>query len=138
MVEIHAKRVDVLRSFFALRASYTVDQKRELWSSILDESSFTCRMPVTPYQSFPSSEVQVSNCQRTIVGVDSMINNAAANHVFLDSIVDRARFPEGKIMFQYTLVTEESVVAGNQLMAWWAMSTLNAKRQCGACAELLQ
>lgn len=138
MVEIHAKRVDVLRSFFALRGSYTVDQKRELWSSILDESSFTCRMPVTPYQSFPSSEVQVSNCQRTIVGVDSMINDAAANYVFLDSIVDRARFPEGKIKFQYTLVTEESVVAGNQLMARWAMSTLNAKRQCGACAELHQ
>lgn len=138
MVEIHSKRVDVLRSFFALRASYTIDQKRELWSSILDESSFTCRLPVTPYQSFPSSEVQVSNCQRTIVGVDSMVADAAANYVFLDSIVDRTRYPNGKMKFQYTLVTEESVVSGNQLMARWAMSTLNAKRQCGAGSELHQ
>ena len=138
MVEIHSKRVDVLRSFFALRASYTIDQKRELWSSILDESSFTCKLPVTPYQSFPSSEVQVSNCQRTIVGVDSMVADAAANYVFLDSIVDRTRYPNGKMKFQYTLVTEESVVSGNQLMARWAMSTLNAKRQCGAGSELHQ
>lgn len=137
MVETHSKRVDVLRSVFALRAGYCFDQKRELWSSILDESSFTCRLPVTPYQSFPSSEVQVSNCQRTIVGVDAMISDAASNYVFLDSIVDRAQYPDGKIKFQYTLVTEESVVAGNQLMARWAMSTLNAKK-LGANTELHQ
>lgn len=100
MVEVHSKRVDVLRCFFALRASYSVSQNRELWSSILDESSFTCRLPVTPYQSFPSSEVQVSNCQRTIAGVDSMIGDAAANYVFLDSIVDRGQYPDGKIKFE--------------------------------------
>ena len=138
MIETHSKRVDVLRSFFALRAGYnSSDVRRELWSGILDESSFTCRLPVTPYQSFPSSEVQVSNCQRTIVGVDAMIADAAANYVFLDSIVDRAMYPDGKIKFQYTLVTEESVVAGTQLMARWAMSTLNAN-QCGSNTELQQ
>ena len=137
MLEVHSKRVDVLRSFFALRAGYGAEQKRELWSGILDESSFSCRLPVTPYQSFPSSEVQVSNCQRTIVGVDAMIADAAANYVFLDSIVDRASYPDGKIKFQYTLVTEDSVVAGSQLMARWAMSTLNAKK-CGSNTELQQ
>ena len=137
MLEVHSKRVDVLRSFFALRAGYGAEQKRELWSGILDESSFSCRLPVTPYQSFPSSEVQVSNCQRTIVGVDAMIADAAANYVFLDSIVDRASYPDGKIKFQYTLVTEDSVVAGSQLMARWAMLTLNAKK-CGSNTELQQ
>jgi hypothetical protein len=137
MVEIHSKRVDVLRSFFALRASYAPDQKRELWSSILDESCFTCRLPVTPYQSFPSSEVQLSNCQRTIVGVDAMIADVASNTVFLESVVDRSQYPHSKIKFQYTLVTEESVVAGNQVMARWAMETLNAKK-CGARTELHQ
>jgi len=137
MVEIHSKRVDVLRSFFALRASYTTDQKRDMWSSILDESSFTCRLPVTPYQSFPSSEVQLSNSQRTIVGVDAMMADVASNAVFLDSIVDRTRYPTSKIKFQYTLVTEESVVAGNQVMARWAMETLNAKK-CGGRTELHQ
>lgn len=137
LLETHSKRVDVLRSFFAVRASYSVDQKRELWSSILDESSFSCRMPVTPYQSFPSSEVQVSNCQRTIVGVDAMIADAASNYVFLDSLVDRAIYPGARINFQYTLITEEAIVAGTQLMARWSMSTLNAKK-CGANHELNQ
>lgn len=79
--EEHSKRVDVLRSFFALRAGYSPKQKRDLWSSILDESGFTCRLPVTPYQSFPSSEVQLANCQRTISGVDAMIADAASNSV---------------------------------------------------------
>ena len=138
MMETHSKRVDVLRSFFALRAGYnSCDVRRELWSGILDESSFTCRLPVTPYQSFPSSEVQVSNCQRTIMGVDAMIADAAANYVFLDSIVHRATYPDGRIKCQYTLVTEESVVAGTQLMARWAMSTLNATA-CGSNTELQQ
>eukprot|EP00986_Skeletonema_menzelii_P019946 scaffold29703_cov325-Skeletonema_menzelii.AAC.1 len=117
MVEIHSKRVDVLRSLFALRASYHVNQRRELWSSLLDECCFTCRLPVTPYQSFPSSEVQVSNCQRTIVGVDAMMNDVASNAVFLDSIVNRQRYPKGKIKFHYKLVTDETPIAGNQLMA---------------------
>jgi hypothetical protein len=81
LVETHSKRVDVLRSFFALRAGYSLKQKRDLWSSILDESGFTCRLPVTPYQSFPSSEVQLSNCQRTISGVDAMIADVASNAV---------------------------------------------------------
>ncbi|KAL7430400.1 hypothetical protein ACHAXM_004478 [Skeletonema potamos] len=137
MVEIHSKRVDVLRSLFALRASYNVDQRRELWSSLLDECCFTCRLPVTPYQSFPSSEVQVSNCQRTIVGVDAMMNDVASNSVFLDSIVNRQRYPKGKIKFHYKLVTDETPIAGNQLMARWSMETLNAK-QCGAHSELHQ
>jgi len=137
LLDTHSKRVDVLRSFFALRASYTVDQKRELWSGILDESSFTCRVPVTPYQSFPSSEVQVSNCQRTVVGVDAMIADSASNYVFLDSLVDRAKYPNAQINFQYTLITEEAVVSGTQLMARWSMSTLNAKK-CGANHELNQ
>eukprot|EP00804_Cyclotella_cryptica_P021309 CCRYP_001561-RA/>CCRYP_001561-RA protein AED:0.10 eAED:0.10 QI:243/1/1/1/1/1/3/201/1267 len=136
-VETHSKRVDVLRSFFALRAGYLLNQKRELWSSILDESGFTCRLPVTPYQSFPSSEVQLSNCQRTISGVDAMIADVASNAVFLDSLVDRYHYPKGKINFQYTLATEESVTAGNQIMARWSMETLNAKK-CGARTELHQ
>jgi PAS domain S-box-containing protein len=51
--------------------------------------------------------------------------------------VDRYRHPTGKIKFQYTLVTEDSVTEGNQIMARWSMETLNA-RQCGARTELHQ
>ena len=137
LVDTHSKRIAVLRSFFALRAGYNIHQQRELWESILDESSFHAVCPVTPYQSFPSSEVQVANCQRTILGVDAMISDAASNYVFLDSLIDRSKYPNARIKFQYTLVTEEAVVSGNQLMARWSMATTNAKK-CGSAVELKQ
>ena len=124
LVEMHNTRTEVLMSFFALRS--TNEKRRALWSSILDESCFSCSMPVTPYRSFPASEVQVSKCQRTIQGIDGMMADTASLHVLFDSIVDRKRFPNGKIDFRYTLVTEEAVVAGNQMMARWVMNTTNA------------
>jgi PAS domain S-box-containing protein len=64
-----------------------------------------------------------------------MMADTASLHVLLNSLVDRSRFPNGTIVFQYTLVTEEAVIAGNQIMARWVMSTLNAT-QCGARMEV--
>jgi len=133
LVEMNNTRTEVLMSFFALRSAN--EKRRELWSSILDESCFACVMPVTPYRSFPASEVQVSKCQRTILGIDGMMSDTASLHVLLNSLVDRSRFPNATIMFRYTLVTEEAVVAGNQMMARWVMTTLNAT-QCGARNEV--
>ena len=133
LVEMHNTRTEVLMSFFALRS--TNEKRRKLWSSILDESCFACVMPVTPYRSFPASEVQVSKCQRTVLGIDAMMADTASLHVLLDALVDRTKSPLGKIEFRYTLVTEEAVVAGNQMMARWVMSTTNAT-QCGAKLEV--
>ena len=133
LVEMHNTRTEVLMSFFALRS--TNEKRRKLWSSILDESRFTCIMPVTPYRSFPASEVQVSKCQRTILGIDAMMADTSSLHVLFSSLVDRTKYPEGKIDFRYTLVTEESVVAGNQMMARWVMSTTNAT-ELGARMEV--
>lgn len=122
LLEIQKTRTDVLLSFFALRSTY--EKRRPLWSSILDES-FTCVMPVTPYRSFPASEVQISKCQRTVMGVDGMIADTASMHVLLNSRVDRSRYPEGKVEFMYTLIAEEAVVSGTQMMARWNMTTTN-------------
>ena len=133
LVEMHNTRTEVLMSFFALRSVF--DKRRKLWASILDESCFACVMPVTPYRSFPASEVQVSKCQRTILGIDEIMADTASLHVLLSSLVDHTRFPHGKIDFRYTLVTEEAVVAGNQMMARWVMSTTNAM-QFGAKTEV--
>jgi PAS domain S-box-containing protein len=133
LVEMNNTRTEVLMSFFALRSAN--EKRRELWASILDESRFACVMPVTPYRSFPASEVQVSKCQRTILGIDGMMSDTSSLHVLLNSLVDRSRFPNAAIMFRYTLVTEEAVVAGNQMMARWVMTTLNAT-QCGARMEV--
>lgn len=133
LVEMHNTRTEVLMSFFALRSSN--EKRRKLWSSILDESCFNCVMPVTPYRSFPASEVQVSKCQRTVFGIDGMMADTASIHVLFDSLVDRFKHPYGKVDFRYTLVTEDAVVAGNQVMARWAMTTLNAV-DCGARMEV--
>jgi PAS domain S-box-containing protein len=131
--EMHNTRTEVLMSFFALRSAN--EKRRELWASILDESCFSCVVPVTPYRSFPASEVQVSKCQRTIMGIDGMIADTASLHVLLNTLVDRSKFPNGNIVFRYTLVTEEAVIAGNQIMARWVMTTLNAT-ECGARMEV--
>lgn len=133
LVEMHNTRTEVLMSFFALRSSN--EMRRKLWSSILDESCFTCVMPVTPYRSFPASEVQVSKCQRTIMGIDGMMADTSSLHILFESLIDKKLFPDAKIDFRYTLVTEESVVAGNQMMARWVMSTVNATK-CGALTEV--
>ena len=133
LVEMNNTRTEVLMSFFALRSAN--EKRRPLWASILDESSFACVMPVTPYRSFPASEVQVSKCQRTILGIDGMMSDTASLHVLLNTLVDRSRFPTAAIQFRYTLVTEEAVVAGNQMMARWVMQTLNAT-QCGSRMEV--
>lgn len=133
LAEMHNIRTEVLMSLFALRTSN--ERRRKLWSSILDESSFTCVMPVTPYRSFPASEVQVSKCLRTILGIDGMIADTASLHVLFDSLIDRTISPYGIIDFRYTLVTEEAVVAGSQMMARWVMTTTNAV-QLGARMEV--
>lgn len=132
LVEMHNTRTDVLLSFFALRSAN--ERRRELWSSILDESCFSCLLPVTPYRSFPASEVQ-AGCQRTVLGIDGAMSDTASLHVLLNSLVDRSRYPNARIRFQYTLVTEDAVVAGNQMMARWVMTTLNAK-EFGAKMEV--
>jgi len=79
---------------------------------------------------------QVSNCQRIIAGVDGMIGDAAANYVFLNSLVDRSRYPNATMGFQYTLVMEdlpcggggETTAENDKLMARWSMTTLNVKK----------
>jgi len=135
LVEMHSTRTEVLMSFFSLRSNN--EKRRKLWSSVLDESCFNCVMPVTPYRSFPASEVQVSKCQRTVMGIDGMMADTASLHVLMDSMVNRVVHPRGKIEFRYTLVTEDAVGVGNQVMARWAMTTTNAV-QCGAQMEVVK
>ncbi len=123
LLEMQKTRTDVLLSFFALRSSY--EKRRQTWSSILDES-IMCVMPVTPYRSFLASEVQISRCQRNVMGIDGVINDTASLHVLLNSLVDRSKNPYAAMKFRYTLIAEDAVVSGNQMMARWSMSTENA------------
>lgn len=125
LLEVQKIRTEVLMAFFALRSMY--EKKRSLWSSILEES-VTCVLPVTPYRSFPASEVQISKCQRTILGIDAMMADTASLHVLLNSFVDRTKHPDEEVQFRYTLVSEEAVVSGDQIMTRWEMTTTNATK----------
>ena len=124
LLEVQTTRQEVILSFFALRTGN--EKRRKLWASVLDESRCTCTLPVTPYRSFPASEVQLARCSRTIHGIDGVIADTASLHVLLDCMVDRASHPDGKISIRYTLVTEEAVIAQNQMMARFSMETTNA------------
>ncbi len=59
------------------------------------------------------------------MGVDGMIADTASMHVLLNSLIDRSKYPAGKVEFGYTLIAEEAVVSGSQMMARWSMSTTN-------------
>lgn len=131
LVEMHNTRTEVLVSFFVLRTNN--EKRRELWSSILDEASFSCTMPVTPYRSFPATEIQTSKCSRVVQGIDGVMADTASLHVMFDSLVDREKYPDGKIQFRYTVVTEDAIVSGNQMMARWAMKTVNATKMGARC-----
>jgi len=133
LVEVNNSRTKVLLNFFSLRSSNVT--RREVWSSILDESTFRCVLPVTPYRSFPASEVQINRSQRTILGIDGMIADNVSLHVLLNSLVDRSLYPEGKIIFAYKLSPDDTIVSENQMMTRWTMTTLNAVKN-GARAEI--
>lgn len=135
LVEVNNKRKEAVVNFFAIRTS--ADRRRELWANIVDETCFTFLLPVTPYRSFPASEVQVSKCQRTIMGIEGIMADSASLHVLLNSLVDRSRFPHASILFRYTIQLEDAVVSGNQMMARWVMSTTNAV-QCGAKMDIVK
>jgi PAS domain S-box-containing protein len=60
------------------------------------------------------------------MGVDGIMSDTASLHVLLNNLVDRTRYPNGNVEFRYTLIAEEAVVSGTQMMARWTMSTTNA------------
>jgi len=122
LIETNQSQIQVILTFFALRAQ--CEKRRSVLASIMDEN-ISCIFPITPYRSFPSSEVQVAKCQRTIMGIDGMIADAASLNVLLNSFVDRSRFPEGEVKYHYDVIVEEAVAAGNQMMVRWKLSTTN-------------
>ena len=64
------------------------------------------------YAYFQSVRCRYRSLQLTLLGVDGIIANTASLYVLFNSIVDRAKHPEGTIQFQYILIEEEAVVSG--------------------------
>eukprot|EP01036_Dinobryon_divergens_P026503 gene26503-35166_t len=116
-------RKKVLQQMFFFRSIGELDPAK--WNSILDES-FTLVMPITPYRSFPPSEVIEG--QRHIKGIQAVILDTASFTLMIQSIATVHEDGEN-IMVQYYSGPNESVMAENIFMCKWHMTTINAVRK---------
>lgn len=71
----------MLQTMFYFRA--TAEMSHAKWKTILDDN-FTLIMPITPYRSFPPT--QVKNGQRHIKGIEGMLADTASLSVLVQSI----------------------------------------------------
>lgn len=119
-------RKSVLQTFFHYRAS--AEMSRSKWATILDES-VCLTLPLTPYRSFPPSEVV--NGQRIVSGIDALITDTASLGVLVQSI-GKNHMDTVKVNFHCG--DEDIAITGDHLICRWVMWTENAV-DCGALHE---
>jgi hypothetical protein len=118
------------------------------WGTILEED-FTLILPITPYRSFPATEI-VSN-QRVVKSIAGMIADTISLHVMAQSVAEHDD-GERKVRIQYYSGPEDTIITGDsvgqiyafrtfddvlrcpQLMCRWMLKTENAV-ECGARCE---
>ena len=121
-------RFNILQLALFYRASN--NNCRADWATALDES-FTCVLPITPYRSFPSTEV-VSG-QRVIAGIDAMMTDVASLGLLVETI-GRYRLSERRVQVQHYAGPEDIIMHGGVLSCRWMLRTVNAVA-CGALCE---
>lgn len=119
LVEQTRVRKQVLQTMFYFRAIAETSVSK--WSTILDEN-FVFVMPITPYRSFPPS--QVMNGQRLVRGVDGMIKDTASLSVLVQSI-GQAKDDGLQVRIQYYSELDDGIMSGNSFMCRWLMKTEN-------------
>ena len=121
-------RKKVLQAFFTHRANN--EKNRSKWTNVLDES-FRLVIPVTPYRSFPPSEVV--NAQRHVIGIDAVLMDTASLSVMIQSI-GNSSFPDKRVKVHFILDFENIVMSGDTCFCRWEMRTENAV-ECGSHYE---
>jgi len=118
VMETLAARTEVLLGFLALRQHPTKHLDASLWNALISEHNFQCTLPVTPYRSFPASEVSMQSCQRSLHGIEAMISDSASLHMLFDSLlrIDAERLngntgnnnsrSRHRVSFRYSLFAE--------------------------------
>jgi len=86
MAEMQRVRRSVMRTFMGYHAECERDVRK--WNLLLEEGSFWCRQPVTPYRSFRRNEIQ-AEC-RVIRGVEGMMADAASVGVMVEGMGSRS------------------------------------------------
>jgi hypothetical protein len=126
VAEQTAVRKSVLQTFFRYRAS--AEMSRSKWATILDES-VSLILPLTPYRSFPPSEVL--NGQRIVSGIDAIITDTASLGVLVQSI---GKSHTDTVKVNFHCGDEDIAITGDYLICRWVMWTENAV-DCGAMHE---
>lgn len=107
-------------TFLAYRTSN--EQNRSLWAELLDEQ-FTLMLPITPYRSFPPSEVREG--ARVVRGIDAVIRDAASINVMIKSV--GLPLNDGAcVSAQYYSLNVETFSNSTRLMCPFYMCTENA------------
>ena len=83
--EVQAVRKNVMRTFLKFLSSYESDHRK--WDTLM-EDSFWLKQPITPYRSFPRSEIE-NECRKTR-GIDGMITESASMSVMIEGIGSRS------------------------------------------------
>ncbi|CAM9669821.1 unnamed protein product [Heterosigma akashiwo] len=99
------------------------------------------RMPLTPYRSFPQSQVQ--DGARKVKGIEDVLADVASLQVMLDNLGKNTekwkqvtKSPNTpRVEMKYKINQKELLVQGDMIMANWNMQTSNAMAR-GALAEL--
>ena len=128
LAQLQGMRFSILQLALFYRASNNIC--RADWATALDES-FKCVLPITPYRSFPSTEV-VSG-QRVIAGIDAMITDVASLGLLVETI-GRSRLSERRVQVQHYVGPEDTIMHGDMLSCRWVLRAENAVA-CGALCE---
>jgi hypothetical protein len=102
-----------------------------IWSKLLDKN-FEMALPVTPYRSFPPTEV--SEGRRILRGIPAIIADTASLAVLFKTVGT----PSNDGFFcraQFYSLNEETISSGDRIMCKWYMCTENASER-GAETEL--
>jgi len=122
-------REGVLRKLLAFHGSGERDVYK--WQTILDDD-FLCVMPITPFRSVRTNEIEQEKSSRVIRGIDAMVADVCSLEVCVEAIGcptskwKAMRANGSQITASYDVPPGAVHQLGDQAMARWVLGTRNA------------
>lgn len=128
-VDYEGKRRAVVDSFFEFRSSGVVDLNQ--WATIIDPD-FRLTLPVTPYRSYPTTEVRGS--LRVCEGASALVADTASLHSMLHSVAVKCRENKARpnggasssgstaTSLQYVIDPQSVILVNDKLMCQWNLT----------------
>lgn len=133
----HARK-EVVRQFLECRGSNCRD--RETWAALVEED-FELTLPITPYRSFPRSEIQ--GCNRVVRGLRALLADTCSLALMAESVGfgssawQYAVKRNAACRFEYHIEPSDLLVAGELVMCRYSMHLVNGEAvgAAGACVQ---